>query len=59
MNIREATKLDTDYYADYDDESGLFCVFGDLSDFAYSSHASIEDAWAACKERRETRKSKI
>ena len=38
---------DTSFYADYDNETGLWCVFGDNTGFAYSSHADEGAAVAA------------
>lgn len=41
---REAQAEDTGFYADYDSESALWCVFGDRSDFAYESYADRAEA---------------
>lgn len=35
-------------YADYDEDTALYCVFGLESGFAYSSWASLADAEAHC-----------
>lgn len=46
MTGAQAAKLDKngDFYADYDASSGLWCVFGTESGFAYGSYASEEEA---------------
>jgi hypothetical protein len=48
MNIsREARKIDTKFYVDFDTDCGYWCVFGNNSGFAYSSwhdYAQAKDA---------------
>lgn len=44
MNRKQAIKMDKTFYSDFDDESGLYCVFGDNSGFAYHSFASSNEA---------------
>ena len=44
-------------YADYDEQTAMYCVFGIESGFAYSSHASEEDANLAAKSRQKQKAS--
>ena len=46
MNRREAFAMDKQggFYVEYDEETGLYCVFGTESGFAYYSFASQADA---------------
>lgn len=44
MTFKEAQNIDTEYYVDLDDDSGLWCVFGNKSGFAYDSYASKDEA---------------
>ncbi len=40
---------DDAFYADLDEESGLYCVFGNQSGHAYGSYASLEEAKTTAK----------
>jgi len=44
MNRKEASRVDTEFYIDYDDESDCWGVFGDVSGFCYALYASQEPA---------------
>ena len=46
MNRTEAIQKDKvgSFYADFDEESGMWCVFGTESGFAYYSYADKESA---------------
>ncbi len=44
MNGREARNIDASFYAELDEDTGDFCVFGDNSGFAYASFASLPQA---------------
>lgn len=57
MNRTEALELDKSggtLYVAEDEESGMFCVFGTESGFAYSSHADPRDAEEQAMEMRDT-----
>lgn len=41
---------DTRFYADYDSYSESFCVFGDVSGFAYASYIDEEEAIEKAKQ---------
>ena len=62
MNGYEAHQLDkqvaTPYYADHDSDSGLWCVFGSESGFAYSSHTVESDAQESADRRNEIAKQR-
>lgn len=45
MTKREAIQIDTSFYVEED--QGLWCVFGDNSGFAYSTHLSRSEALEA------------
>ena len=50
---------DKSFYAELDEDSGLYCVFGDNSGFAYSTYSSIEEAKeAAAKKNQELKNRK-
>lgn len=53
--MKKTQKQIGEYFADYDEESGLFCVFhtDKKTGFAYSSWACMEDAEKAAKKRNE------
>lgn len=38
------SSTDTYFYAEWDDDSGLYCCFGDNSGFAYSSYSNMNEA---------------
>lgn len=40
MNRDEALKVDRSFYIEMDDDTEMWCVFGDNSGFAYSAHMS-------------------
>lgn len=44
MNRTEAWKLDTEFYTEPDGGSGLLCVFGNNSGFAYKNSLDSEQA---------------
>ena len=44
MNSREAFKIDTEFYVDFDAETKLWCVFGDKSGFCYETCSDAEQA---------------
>jgi hypothetical protein len=48
MNGREAIKLDREFedpfYAELDEDTNLYCVFGVQSGFAYASYADMTEA---------------
>lgn len=44
MNRKQAKQIDKSFYVEFDEESGLYCVFGDNSGFAYSGHSTYEQA---------------
>lgn len=50
MNRSEALKIDTEFYADLDEKTGLHCVFGNNSGFAYSNSTSQEEAEQQARE---------
>lgn len=54
MTKTEAFKIDTEFYADLD-ESGLYCVFGNESGFAYGSFADEGEAKNYATEMNEAR----
>ena len=49
-NRQKAWSLDTELYADKDEETGLWCVFGNNSGFAYRNAMSKEQARDYAKE---------
>ncbi len=55
------TKKDDDFYAEYDEETGLYCVFGNNTGFAYASYADKGEAQehANLKNERAKQKGKI
>jgi hypothetical protein len=53
MNRSEAITIDTSFYAELDEETGDFCVFGDNSGFAYASFASFPQAQESADEMNE------
>lgn len=44
MSRAEAWKKDTEIYADLDEDSGLWCAFGNNSGFAYSNSMDKAEA---------------
>lgn len=57
MTKTEAYKLDTEFYAELDEETGDFCVFGDNSGFAYRSCASLPEAEKEADEMNERKRN--
>lgn len=53
MTRNEAFKIDKEFYAELDEESGFYCVFGDESGFAYESYASEQEAKEAAERKNE------
>lgn len=49
---------DTEYYADFDEGTGLYCVFGDETGHAYASYASPEEAEREAKRMNEEAESR-
>ena len=50
MTRTEAAKMDNgNCYVEYDEDTGMWCVFGVESGFAYSSHGSEDDANKYCE----------
>lgn len=47
MTRSEAFKIDKEFYAELDEGSGFYCVFGDESGFAYESYADEQEAKGA------------
>ncbi len=45
MTKQQARKIDQTFYVEFDDESGLYCVFGDNSGFAYKGCSTAEQAY--------------
>lgn len=48
MNKSEAFKLDTEFYVDFDNNCGYWCVFGNNTGFAYSSWFDYAQAKEVC-----------
>lgn len=46
----QAWKLDTEIYADKDEDSGLWCAFGNNSEFAYKNAMDKDQAKAYAAE---------
>jgi len=44
LNRSEAWQKDTSVYADLDEDSGMWCVFGDNSGFAYANSMDEQKA---------------
>jgi hypothetical protein len=50
MNGWQATKIDTEYYSDYDEITNNWGVFGNESAFCYSLHGTEDSAIEAANE---------
>lgn len=58
INRSQALKIDKDFYVDFDEETELFCVFGDNSGFAYFAESDEKTAYEWCIEIQKTHKTK-
>lgn len=58
MNKRQALKIDTELEVDFDEDSSMFCVFGNKSRFAYASEMTKEHAIERLGEILDSQKSK-
>lgn len=49
MTQQQAKQIDSSKYVELDEETNLYCIFGEESGFAYSCYSSYEEAKEALK----------